>query len=170
MAKAAAMIRPGYTAYVYARNGSGNFCSDMSKQLRIPFVECASSREACSQADVIFTTTPGDAVVLQKEWLQEHVTIIAAGSDQPTKQELPPDVLANAKYVADLTRQCARVGELRAAIAAGLMTESDVYAELGDVVSGHKRGRVGDEMIVCDLTGTGAQDAAIGQVAWDKLK
>ena len=26
-----------------------------------------------------------------------------------------------------------------------------------------------DEIIVVDLTGTGAQDAAIGQVAWDKL-
>ena len=25
------------------------------------------------------------------------------------------------------------------------------------------------ELIVVDLTGTGAQDAAIGQVAWDKL-
>jgi hypothetical protein len=30
-------------------------------------------------------------------------------------------------------------------------------------------GREGDEIIVCDLTGTGAQDAAIGQVAWEKL-
>ena len=27
----------------------------------------------------------------------------------------------------------------------------------------------GKELIVVDLTGTGAQDAAIGQVAWDKL-
>ena len=26
-----------------------------------------------------------------------------------------------------------------------------------------------EELIVVDLTGTGAQDAAIGQVAWDKL-
>ena len=32
-----------------------------------------------------------------------------------------------------------------------------------------KPGREGKELIVVDLTGTGAQDAAIGQVAWDKL-
>lgn len=44
-----------------------------------------------------------------------------------------------------------------------------VHAELGEVVNGSKTGREGDEIIVCDLTGTGAQDAAIGQVAWDKL-
>ena len=47
--------------------------------------------------------------------------------------------------------------------------QADVYAELGQVVNGDKPGREGDEIIVCDLTGTGAQDAAIGQVAWEKL-
>jgi len=49
------------------------------------------------------------------------------------------------------------------------MVEGDVYAELGEIVSGAKKGREGLELIVVDLTGTGAQDAAIGQVAWDKL-
>ena len=48
------------------------------------------------------------------------------------------------------------------------MTEADVYCELGELVNG-KPGREGDELIVVDLTGTGAYDAAIGQVAWDKL-
>ena len=49
------------------------------------------------------------------------------------------------------------------------MSEADVHAELGEVINGTKAGREGDELIVCDLTGTGAQDAAIGGVAWDKL-
>ena len=40
---------------------------------------------------------------------------------------------------------------------------------MGEVVNGDKAGREGNEIIVVDLTGTGAQDAAIGQVAWDKL-
>ena len=39
------------------------------------------------------------------------------------------------------------------------MKESQVHAELGQVVSGKVRGRQGKELIVCDLTGTGAQDA-----------
>lgn len=51
----------------------------------------------------------------------------------------------------------------------GLMKETDVYAEIGDVVRGAKKGREGNELILVDLTGTGAQDAAIGQVAWDTL-
>jgi ornithine cyclodeaminase/alanine dehydrogenase-like protein (mu-crystallin family) len=97
------------------------------------------------------------------------VTIIASGSDQPTKNEIPADVLAASKYISDLTKQTSKVGELRTALAAGVMTEADVHAELGEVVNGTKSGREGNEIIVVDLTGTGAQDAAIGEVAWNKL-
>ena len=49
------------------------------------------------------------------------------------------------------------------------MTEDDVYAELGDVVTGKKPSREGDELIVCDLTGVGAQDAAIAELAFREL-
>lgn len=73
------------------------------------------------------------------------------------------------KYISDLTNQTSKVGELRGPIQAGIMTVDDVYAELGEIVNGSKPGREGNEIIVVDLTGTGAQDAAIGQVAWDKL-
>merc|ERR1712094_77304 len=92
-----------------------------------------------------------------------------SGSDQPTKQEIPTDILKASKYVSDLTKQTSKVGELRSAIADGSMTEADVYAEIGEVCNGSKPGREGKELIVVDLTGTGAQDAAIGQVAWEKM-
>ena len=54
---------------------------------------------------------------------------------------------------------------MRGAIEANAMTTDDVYAELGELVNGTKMGRENDsELIIVDLTGTGAQDAAIGQV------
>ena len=115
------------------------------------------------------TQTPGSTTCLEKSWLKPHATIICSGSDQPTKQEIPTDVLKASKYVSDLTKQTSKVGELRSAIADGSMTEADVYAEIGEVCNGSKPGREGDELIVVDLTGTGAQDAAIGQVAWEKM-
>ena len=46
---------------------------------------------------------------------------------------------------------------MRSAIAAGVMTEEDVYAELGEVVNGDKPGREGSELLVVDLTGAGAR-------------
>lgn len=171
MARAAAAVRP-FKGVVFALDVAmaESFAKDMEEELGMPFTIASSAEECCNQSDVLFTQTPGGSTVLEKEWLKESgVTIIASGSDQPTKQEIPNDVLKASKYISDLTKQTSKVGELRGAIQGGIMTEDDVYAELGQIVNGEKPGREGNEIIVVDLTGTGAQDAAIGQVAWDKL-
>ena len=168
MARAAAAVRPKFTGYAYGLAGAEEFCADMEKELGVPFKVMGSAEELCGACNAIFTQTPGSKTVLELAWIKPGTTIIASGSDQPTKQEIPVDVLKASKYIPDLVKQTSKVGELRSAIAAGAMTEKDVYAELGEIVNG-KPGRVGDELIVVDLTGTGAQDAAIGQVAWDKL-
>ena len=169
MARAAAAIRP-IRGVCYAHDGADEFAAQMSEELGMPFEVAGSAEELCGTSDVIFTQTTGGSTVLEKAWLNpKGVTIIASGSDQPTKQEIPSDVLAAGKYVADLVKQTSKVGELRGALQSGDMSEGDVYAELGEIVNGEKPGREGSEIIVVDLTGTGAQDAAIGQVAWDKL-
>lgn len=171
MARAAYAVRPTMKQGVaYGLAGAEEFCQEMEAELGVPFVVAGSAEELCGKSDVIFTQTPGSTTVLEKSWLKESgVTIIASGSDQPTKQEIPNDVLKASKYISDLTKQTSKVGELRAPMQAGVMTEADVHAELGQLVNGDKPGREGNEIIVVDLTGTGAQDAAIGQVAWDKL-
>jgi ornithine cyclodeaminase/alanine dehydrogenase-like protein (mu-crystallin family) len=168
MARAAAAVRPGFQGVVYGFAGAEEFAKEMSAELGVPFTVANSAEELCGLSNCIFTQTTGAATVLKLEWLKPGTTIIASGSDQPTKQEIPNDVLKASKYIADLVKQTSKVGELRGAIQAGVMTADDVYAELGELVNG-KPGREGDELIVVDLTGTGAQDAAIGQVAWDKL-
>ena len=141
----------------------------MEAELGVPFEAIDTAAEMCKGSDVIYTQTPGGTTCLEKSWLKPHATIICSGSDQPTKQEIPTDVLSASKYVSDLSKQTSKVGELRSALADGTMKMEDVYAELGEICNGSKPGREGTELIVCDLTGTGAQDAAIGQVAWDKL-
>mmetsp|Transcript_972 Transcript_972/g.1786 ORF Transcript_972/g.1786 Transcript_972/m.1786 type:complete len:181 (-) Transcript_972:268-810(-) len=171
MARASSEVQNWTEAFCYGLDTkmTESFCKEMEAELGFPFRVCESAKEAVSSADVIFTQTPGSKTVLELDWLKPHATIIASGSDQPTKNEIPAEVQAASKMVCDLVRQCKSVGELRSAIAAGTMKESDVYAEIGEVVNGDKPGREGDELILVDLTGTGAQDAAIGQVAWDVL-
>ena len=169
MARAAAVVRPTFKGVAYGLAGAEEFCKDMSEELGLEFVVAESSKDLCQQSNVIFTQTTGAETVLEMDDLQPGTTIIASGSDQSTKQEIPNDVLKASKYIADLVKQTSKVGELRGPIEAGVMTEDDVYAELGELVNG-KPGRENDqEIIVVDLTGTGAQDAAIGEVAWEKL-
>lgn len=168
MARAAKAVRPNFKGVVFGLAGAEEFSTDMSSELGVDFTVASSAEELCGMSNVIYTQTPGGSTVLEKDWLQPGTTIIASGSDQPTKQEIPNDVLASSKYIADLINQTSKVGELRGPLQAGVMTADDVYCELGELVNG-KPGREGDEIIVVDLTGTGAQDAAIGQVAWEKL-
>ena len=172
MARSAAQVHAFTDAYVFSPTAAKAeaFCREMELELGYNFIACASAEDAVRKADVVFTQTPGSKTVLELAWLKPHATIIASGSDQATKQEIPVEVLRNSKVVCDLVRQCAKVGELRSALQAGVMKEADVYAELGEVVNGTKPGRSGkDKIVVVDLTGTGAQDAAIGQVAWNTL-
>jgi ornithine cyclodeaminase/alanine dehydrogenase-like protein (mu-crystallin family) len=62
--------------------------------------------------------------------------------------------------VCDRVSQAERLGELRAARAGGFLNGA-APPELGEIIAG-ARGRTSDEEItICDLTGTGAQDTAI---------
>ena len=90
------------------------------------------------------------------------------GSDADYKNELAPDVLAQAqRYVCDRVSQCATLGELHHALAAGTAAVGSDWPELAQVISGAVPGRGGDdEITVADLTGTGVQDTAIATLAY----
>ena len=86
-------------------------------------------------SQLVVTTTPAREPVLQAEWLHPGLHITAMGSDQAGKNEIAPAALARADlYVADRVSQGEILGELRAALAAGLMTETP--PELGEIVTG----------------------------------
>ena len=82
--------------------------------------------------------------------------IAAVGADNRGKQELEPGAgRAPPTLVVDVLEQCAEIGELQHALAAGLMTREHVHAELGDVVAGRRPGRTrADEITVFDSSGT----------------
>lgn len=146
------------------------YASEMRDVLATDVLPVEHVAEAVADADLVVTATPSREPLVFTNMLRHGVTIIALGSDGPDKRELDAEVLSRAdKVVTDRTEQCARLGELHHALDAGLMRIGDVHAELGDVAVGARAGREGDETIVCDLTGVGAQDAAIAEVAFRAL-
>ena len=112
------------------------------------------------------------AVELRGQWLRPGMHVTAVGADTPGKQELEAECLARAdRVVVDRLAQCARFGELSHALAAGLMSEAGVWAQLGEIVAGRKAGRTGgDQITICDLTGVGFQDTAIAALAWNEAR
>lgn len=157
-------------AFSPTRGHLETYCREMEAELGIRFSAAGSAEEAVRGADLVITTTPSRRPIVEADWLAPHATVIAVGADGPEKQELAAECLAGAdKVIADRLSQCLELGEIHHAVRQRLLAPADVYAELGEVVTGKKPGREGDELIICDLTGVGAQDAAIAEVAWQRL-
>jgi len=163
------LVRPIDEAMVWARRAEAaeQFAAEMSELLDIG-VRVAQSLEEAAGGDVLVTTTPSIEPLIRSSMLHHGLHITAVGSDAETKQEIDSAAVIEAdRFVCDSITQSLRLGELRAAVAAGFSQDDAV--ELGDVISGGTPGRTGDdEITICDLTGTGAQDTAIASLAVER--
>jgi len=161
--RAALLVRPFRRALVWGRDrGKARACAaDLAHALGVEAEAVDAPDRLVAESQLVVTTTPARQPVLRAEWLHPGLHVTAMGSDQAGKNEVEPAALAAADlYVADRVSQCAALGELRAARAAGLMAADP--PELGQVVRGMVAGRAAREQVtICDLTGTGAQDTAI---------
>jgi ornithine cyclodeaminase len=162
--RAAHLVRPFARVLVWGRDRDrARACAaDLADALGVTAEAAEDPAAAARAAQLVVTTTPAREPILRADWLHPGLHVTAMGSDAPEKCELEPEALARADlYVADTVAQCAALGELRAARAAGLMRDADP-PELGAVVTGAASGRTSESQItICDLTGTGAQDTAM---------
>jgi ornithine cyclodeaminase len=168
--RALKLVRDFSELLVWTR-GSGKaeaYALKMRNALNISVRVAATVEDVVQHADVLVTTTPAQKPLIRRDWLHPGLHITAVGSDAPDKNELDPRILVEAdRFVTDRNEQSRRLGEMRTAIATGLLAEDHIADELGEIVAGMKPGRQGDEEItVCDLTGTSAQDTAIAAHAY----
>ncbi|MGC1486379.1 MAG: ectoine utilization protein EutC [Albidovulum sp.] len=167
--KALTLVRPITSAVIWARDAdkAEATAASLKAELRIDVTASTDIAGAVSAADIIVTTTPSGTPLVMGDWLQPGQHITAMGSDQDYKVELDPTCLARAAlYVPDSQAQCAIKGELRSAIAAGVIAADRKFTELGAIVACIAPGRRSDtEITIADLTGTGVQDTAIATLA-----
>lgn len=137
----------------------------LGRDLDVPTAVAATPAAALAAADILVTTTPSSHPLVEWAMLPPGLHVTAIGSDAEHKQELAADVVAGADlFVCDSISQSRRLGELRAAVAAGF--DAGAAVELGAVIAGdHPGRRRPEDVTVCDLTGTGAQDTAIATLA-----
>jgi ornithine cyclodeaminase/alanine dehydrogenase len=144
------------------------FAATMSAQLDIVVEPVRDAGTAVKRSDICITCTPARTPFIHADAIHPGLFIAAVGADSPDKQEIGSEVLKSSTVVVDLLEQCAHVGELHHAIDDG-MKQSDVYAELSEIVAGKKKGRRSeDEVIVFDATGTALQDAASAAKAFSR--
>jgi alanine dehydrogenase len=150
----------------------------------------AGSREDAFAADVVATVTPGKEIVVAEGILRpgQHVSLM--GADGPGKAEIAvgelarvhvfcddweqagtrgtPDLGARVRLYCDEWEQASKSGDLKAAVAEGVLAREDV-AQLGDVLAGQAPGRqCDDDITIFDSTGLAIQDLAIALAAVER--
>lgn len=169
--KAIARVRPVERAYAFDVDAAQakRFASELSSELGIEVQAVADLARAVGQSDICVTCTPAKQAFLERAHVAPGTFVAAVGADNEEKQELAPALLKASKVVVDLLEQCAAIGDLHHAIAAGLMTSADVHAELGQVIAGQRPGRTSAaEIIVFDSTGTALQDACAAATVYER--
>jgi alanine dehydrogenase len=148
---------------------SSAFATELSAELGIEVAAVADHTDAVAKSDICVTCTPARSPFLLREHVQPGTFVAAVGADSPDKQELDPSLLAAGLVVVDILEQCASMGELHHALAAGAITREGVHAELADLVIGRRRGRQSvEEITIFDSTGTALEDVAAAAAVYER--
>jgi len=153
---------------VWDRNPAAakKFIKDM-KRPKLTLNVAKTIKECVSDSDIIVTTTPARKPLLKLQWLKKDAHINAIGADAKGKQELELAILKKAKVIVDSWEQASHSGEINVAVKKGAIRKKNIYADIGQIVSGKKRGRTKkDKITVFDSTGLGIQDVAISNLIY----
>lgn len=159
------VVRERAEAYVAEMRGFGPIPTD----LRI----ASSPEEAVREADVICTATTSSTPVFNGEDLKPGVHINAIGSFTPQMQEVDEITIRRAnKIVVDSRSACmAEAGDLIIPISKGIISEKDIYAELGEIAAGLKPGRErDDEITYFKSVGNAVQDVSVAKRVLEKAR
>jgi len=169
--RAVARVRP--IRRVFAVDVDGARARGLAESLdgELEVTVAADLRAAVQASDICITCTPSREPLLFRDFVAPGTFVAAVGADAGDKQEIDAALLAAAAVVTDVREQCATIGDLHHALAAGLMTRDDVRADLGEIVAEIVPGRLSpDEIIVFDSTGMALQDVAAAAVAYERAE
>jgi len=145
---------------------ASRYATEMSTLLGIGVQNLSNRENVVRGSDIVVTVTPSKKPLVEVNWIEKGMHINAIGADGPGKQEHDPAIVRLAdKIVVDSFSQCRRIGEIQHAISQGLISDHDIYAEIGEILLGKKPGRESDDEITFfDSTGLAAQDIAAAHV------
>ena len=116
-------------------------------------------------SDIVITVTPSREPVIKKEWVRPGMHFSTVGSDMEGKEELDPEIFADAKVFVDDMEHCIEAGEVEIPVKKGIVAEEDIN-EIGDLILGNCKGRTSDEDVtIYDPAGMALLDIAAANVA-----
>jgi ornithine cyclodeaminase len=149
---------------VWGRNGdvANAFANVMEAETGLPIRAEPDARYAAASGDIICTVTNASEPILFGEWVRPGTHVNAVGSSRPGPVEVDNTLVVASRYIADSRRSAlAAAAEFLDAKAAGLVDDSHIVAEIGEVLLGRVPGRTSDgEITLYKSLGNIVQDLA----------
>jgi ornithine cyclodeaminase len=122
---------------------------------------------AVAEADIICTATTSTTPVFDGRLIKAGTHINGVGSFTPEMQEVDLTTVQRSLVVVDSrTAVLAEAGDLIIPLENGDIKEDHIFAELGEIVSGHLQGRERqDQITFFKSVGVAVQDAAAASIA-----
>jgi len=168
-------VRPGVEKikiYDIIPEAKKAFVDEMNEYSGVKFVPVDSAKEAVEGSDIVITCTPSPEPFIDGAWLKKGCHVSAIGADTGAKRELMTSVIERCdKLVVDFIPQAFVTGDFRIPKEEGVITEEDIYAELGQIVAGKKEGRTSpDEVTLFKATGLAIQDVGTAHKVYQLAK
>ncbi len=146
------------------------FAQEQGPRLSLKIQASESAEEAVTGADIICTVTASHQPVLKGAWLARGAHVNLVGASRNTSREADDEVVTASRYFVDSrTSARAEAGELKHAMDAGLVGESHLLGEIGEVLSGKVAGRIAaNDITVYKSLGVAVQDLAAAHVVYER--
>jgi len=148
------------------------FAERMSRELDREIEPVSDGREAAARADVICTVTSSAQPILLGEWVKPGTHVNLVGSSYLGPVEVDTALVTRARYVADYRPGVLAQGaELAAARDAGVIDDTHVICEIGDVFAGRVQAREDDgQVTIYKSLGHVVQDLAAAAYLQQRAK
>ena len=159
---------------IWSRNekNARQLANELSGEYNLNIHVKKNVEQAIEHADMICTVTASKEPVVMGDWIPAGTHINAVGSSTPVSRELDTAAIIKSKLFTDRYESILNeAGDFLIPKKEGAITDEHVKAEIGEVLSGIKKGREHeDEITVFKSLGIAAEDIFSAYHIYEKIK
>lgn len=167
------LVRPLKRVKLYDVNAAvaQELSTEVERRVGVPVQVCGDLMACTAGADMVVTLTSARSPFLTTGHVQPGTFVAGVGTDSPDKSELDPALMAQALVVVDDAAQCAEMGDLHHAVAAGLVQPASVWGTLAEVCAAPARFTVPPgRTVVFDSTGIPIEDVVATRLIYERSR
>ncbi|MDQ3908686.1 MAG: ornithine cyclodeaminase family protein [Acidobacteriota bacterium] len=172
--EALACVRGIGRARVAARRieSARRFAEEARAKYSFPVEPCETVEEAVRGADLIVTATSSREPVVRREWICDGSHVNAVATFSPESREIDSETVAASSLFVDRRESALNEpGDILIPMREGLIGAEHIRAEIGEVLTGAKRGRTSrDEITLFKSLGLAAEDLAAAQHVYRRAR